>query len=147
MKSREGMAGLTLIELLIALVIIGVLTTIAVPAYQGNLLKAGRSAAKGALMDVALRQEQHFINNKAYSTSLAGLGLPDPYYFDKSTEQVAAADSARAYQLTLANATATSFDVVATAILSQSDDVCGNYTLKSDGTRLVSGAAGNDVCW
>jgi type IV pilus assembly protein PilE len=141
------MQGVTLIELMIALVIIGVLTTIAVPAYQGSIHKAGRSAAKGALMDVALRQEQHFINNKAYSTSLAGLGLPDPYYFDKSTDQVAAVDTARVYKLTLTNATTISFDAVATALLAQSGDACGNYTLKSDGTRLVSGTVGSDLCW
>jgi type IV pilus assembly protein PilE len=147
MKSRSTMLGLTLIELLIALVIIGILTAIAVPTYQGSLLKAGRAAAKGALMDVALRQEQHFINNLAYSTSLAGLGLPDPYYFDKSTDQVAAADTARAYQLTLANTTTVSYDAVATAVHAQSGDLCGNYTLKSDGTRLTSGAAGAEVCW
>ena len=147
MKSKRSMLGLTLVELLIVLVIIGVLTAISVPAYQNSVHKAGRAAAKGALMDVAMRQEQFFMNNKSYSTSLSGLGLPDPYFLDKTTGQVAAADLSRVYKLTLANTSATAYDAVATAVLHQSGDGCGNYTLTSNGTRSVSGAIGNAACW
>jgi type IV pilus assembly protein PilE len=147
MKTTRSMLGMTLIEILIVLVILAILSAVALPTYQGNVRKSGRAAAKGALMDVAMRQEQYFINNKSYATALPGLGLPDPYYFDKTTEQVAATDTSRAYQLTLANTTATSYDAVATPVHNQSVDGCGNYTLKSDGTRAVSGAVGNEACW
>ena len=147
MKPKHSMRGMTLIEILIVLVILAALAAIAMPTYQGSVRKTGRAAAKGALMDVAMRQEQYFINNKGYATALTGLGLPDPYYVDKTTEQVAGTDSSRVYQLTLANASATAYDAVATALLEQSADGCGNYTLKSDGSRSVSGATGNAVCW
>lgn len=98
-------------------------------------------------MDVMSRQEQFFMNNKSYSNSLSGLGLPDPCYIDKKSDFVAGTDSARVYRLTLANATATAFDVLGTAQLDQSGDACGNYTLKSDGSRLVSGSMGSNLCW
>ena len=103
MKTKHSMSGTTLIEILMALMIIAALSAIALPSYQGSVRKSARAAGKGALMDVAMRQEQYFINNKGYSTALAGLGLPDPYYIDKTVEPVAATNDSRVYQLTLAN--------------------------------------------
>jgi type IV pilus assembly protein PilE len=149
MKSRlpKASGGFTLIELMIVLLILAVLSAVALPAYQDSGRKTGRAAAKGALMDVAMRQEQFFINNKSYAGTLTALGLPDPYYIDKKTDQVAATDGARIYQLTLANTTAIAYDAVATAVLDQAADSCGNYTLKHDGTRAVSGGAGSATCW
>lgn len=141
------MLGVTLIELLIVVVILAVLSAIALPTYQDSVRKSGRSAAKGALMDLVMRQEQYFINNKSYATALAGLGLPDPYYVDKTNAPVAATDSAGVYQLTLANATAISYDAVASTVQAQAVDGCGNYTLKSDGARSVSGSIGSAACW
>ena len=147
MKTKHSMSGTTLIEILIALMIIAALSAIALPSYQGSVRKSARAAGRGALMDVAMRQEQYFINNKAYATALAGLGLPDPYYIDKTVEPVAETNDSRVYQLTLANTSAISYDAVATAVKQQIGDGCGNYTLKSDGSRSVSGTTGNAACW
>jgi type IV pilus assembly protein PilE len=146
-KIKHSMSGMTLIEILIVLVIISALSAIALPTYQDSVRKSARAAGRGALMDVAMRQEQYFINNKAYATALTGLGLPDPYYIDKTVEPVPVTNASRVYQLTLANTSATGYDAVATAVLDQNGDGCGNYTLKSDGTRSVSGATGSSVCW
>ena len=147
MKKKHSMSGTTLIEILMALMIVAALAVIALPTYQGSIRKSARAAGRGALMDVAMRQEQYFINNKAYSPALAGLGLPDPYYIDKTVEPVAVTNGSRVYQLTLANTSAISYDAVATAVERQAGDGCGNYTLKSDGTRAVSGSTGSAVCW
>ena len=145
LKRRQ--AGFNVIELLIVLVVFAILAAVALPSYRDSIRKSGRTAAKGALMDIIMRQEQHFLNNRSYGTSLASLGLPDPYYVDKSTTAVAAESDRRVYQITLDNATGTSFDVVATALLDQQKDVCGNFTLSSTGVRTVSGGAGSGVCW
>jgi type IV pilus assembly protein PilE len=139
--------GFGLVELLTVLVIISILAGLALPAYRDSVRKSGRTAAKGTLMDVALRQEQHFLNNRSYSANLAGLGLPDPYFVDKTNETVTGTDTRRIYKITLANTSATSYDAVATAQLDQAEDSCGNYTLKEDGTRQVSGSIGASVCW
>ena len=147
MKSKRAMQGLTLIEVLIVLVISAILAGVAVPSYQNSIRKSARSAAKGALYDVVLRQEQFFMNNKSYSSSLANLGLPDPYYIDKSSAYVSSSNNGRVYQLTLGSTTATTYDAVATAVVNQLSDGCGNYTLKSDGTKSVSGAIGSADCW
>ena len=140
-------AGFTAIELLITLVIFAVIAAAALPSYRDSIRKSSRTAARGALMDIAMRQEQHFLNNRSYGTSLASLGLPDPYYVDKTAAAVPAASNRRVYQITLASATNTDYDAVATAVLDQADDVCGNFTLTSTGVRSVSGGAGSDACW
>ena len=51
-------------------------------------------------MDIAMRQEQHFLNNRSYGTTLASLGLPDPYYVDKTASAVAKENDSRVYQIT-----------------------------------------------
>ena len=146
-RSGVYQSGFTLIEIMMVLVILAGLVSVAFPTYENSVRKSARTAAKGALMDVAARQEQFFMNNKSYSSSLTGLGLPDPYYIDKKNEGVASTDTNRAYQLSLENVTGTSYDVKATPQLAQTADVCGSYTLKADGSKVVTGEAGASVCW
>lgn len=58
--------GFTLIELMITLAIVGILASIAFPAYQDYTVRARRSAAQQFMMDVASRQEQILIDARAY---------------------------------------------------------------------------------
>lgn len=144
---RKRSKGFTMVEALVVVVVFAILAVITLPAYRDSMRKSGRSAAKGALMDIALRQEQFFLNNRSYSASLANLGLPDPYFVNKSSDSVASTDPGRVYRITLANTSATAYDAVATAVHEQTKDLCGNYTLTSTGNRSVSGAAGQTACW
>ena len=56
--------GFTLIELLIVVVIIAILSAIAYPSYQAYVIRANRAMAKAELLEVAVRQEHFFLNNK-----------------------------------------------------------------------------------
>lgn len=71
-------AGFTLIELMIAVAIVGILTMIAYPSYQGYLLKGNRASAQAFLMNVAQRQQQYFLDNRAYAPDLATLLVTTP---------------------------------------------------------------------
>ncbi len=67
--------GFTLIELMIALVVVSILATVAVPSYQAHMQKGRRADAFACLLDAAQRQENFFYQNNRYANNLADLGL------------------------------------------------------------------------
>lgn len=66
--------GFTLIEIMIVVAIIGILTGIALPAYQAYIQKGRRADAAGALSRVMQEQERYRSSNSSYGT-LSNLGL------------------------------------------------------------------------
>lgn len=88
--------GFTLIELMIAVAIVGVLVAIAYPSYQNSLIKGTRGAAKAYLMEVAQKQQQYLLDNRTYfaaanATELKDLGVPVPAEVSQYYTVVAAA--------------------------------------------------------
>ncbi len=67
--------GFTLIELMIAVVIIAILASIALPGYQQFIMEGRRSEGQTALLDIAARQEQFFMENHRYTANIADLGI------------------------------------------------------------------------
>lgn len=58
--------GFSLIELMIAVAIVGVLVAIAYPSYQNSLIKGTRGAAKSFLLEVAQKEQQYLLDNRTY---------------------------------------------------------------------------------
>ena len=58
--------GFSLIELMVAVTIIGVLLAIALPGYQAYAVRAKRSGAQAVLLEIVSRQEQYAAANRAY---------------------------------------------------------------------------------
>ncbi len=84
--------GFTLIELVIAMVVIGILVAVAFPSYQAHLIKGYRAAAQSYLMDVAQKQQQYLLDNRAYAGTEAALNATQPAEVSKYYTVAIAAD-------------------------------------------------------
>ena len=69
------MGGLTLIELMIVVMIVGILAAIAYPNYQEFTARAKRNEARAALLRLATNQERFYLNNNTFTQDLTALGF------------------------------------------------------------------------
>ena len=60
------LAGFTLIELLIVVAIIGILSAVGIPMYNGYILDSKESAAKNNLRSISLMESDYFSENNEY---------------------------------------------------------------------------------
>jgi len=70
--------GFTLVELIVAVAIIGLLASIAFPNYLEYVKKGRRAAAQSHLMDVAQRQQQYLLDTRSYAADLSTLNVSTP---------------------------------------------------------------------
>ena len=68
MNSTKLQYGFTLIEMLITLAILGIVTAIAIPAYNGYITTAKMTEAQNNLAALRLAQEEFFLENNRYFT-------------------------------------------------------------------------------
>ena len=145
---RRLQSGMTLVELLTVIVVLGILTSIAVPSYRGYLLRAQRTDATAALLRVQAAQEKFYLSNNQYLTDSSKLGTAPPTGLGLNTTS-----DHGYYAITVAQgASLTDQTFVATATpiagKGQSDDKkCTAFTINDTGTRGASGPGGRDYCW
>lgn len=116
--------GFSLIELMIAVVIVGILAAVALPSYQNYVVKGNRAAAQAFMMDVENRQKQYLLDARSYAPDIATLGMTAP------------ADVSGFYTVTItASATPPAFEIKATPVAGTRQEADGELILLSDGTK------------
>jgi type IV pilus assembly protein PilE len=83
-KPLKRQLGITLIELMISIAIIGILATVAYPSYVDYVIRANRSEAPRELLRIANLQEQYFVDNRTYAIDLTDLGFAANPYVSQS---------------------------------------------------------------
>lgn len=69
--------GVTLLELMLVVGLLGILAAIAIPAYGGYLTRANNSKAESDLRELALRITRYELDNVSLPTSLADIDAND----------------------------------------------------------------------
>ena len=64
--------GFTLIELMITVVIVAVIAAVAVPNYTDYVTRSKITEAHGQLADLRVKMEQYYMDNRRYSSDVAG---------------------------------------------------------------------------
>ena len=72
----QKMQGITLMELMIVVIIVGILAAVAYPNYRDFAARAKRNEAKAALLKIATNQERFYLNNNTYTNDMTQLGFP-----------------------------------------------------------------------
>jgi len=134
---RRGIAGVTLIELMIVVVVIAILGVIAVPSYRQYTIRAQRTEAKSALLQLQTNQEKWYLQNNTYTDDPESLGFDsDLTENGVYTLAIAAADGGLT-QGYVATATPTAGGGSNGVNMSDDDD-CTAFTLTSQGERSAT---------
>jgi type IV pilus assembly protein PilE len=137
MKHRQR--GMSLIELMIVVVIVGILAAIAIPSYRAYVIRSNRADAKVALLSTAQNLERCYTNSTPYAYNSANClaAVTLPFVVASGTYQINGVRVPNGYVLT------------ATPLGPQltDDTQCANFRLTQAGVQTVSGTSPAPDCW
>lgn len=126
MQAKLKQAGMTLIELMIVVVIIGIIAGIAYPNFVDYVREARRADAMGQLLTLQMAQEEYRLKNTSYADiATLGITLSSDYY-----------------TFSVSNIGAETYTLTATATGGQANDTgCTTLTLNQNDQKAPA------ECW
>jgi type IV pilus assembly protein PilE len=135
--------GITFVELLIVLAILGVLAAVTIPTYRQHMIRVNRTEALIALLQLQTAEESAFMRTRRYVDDIpgpppGGLGLARTSASGKYTLSVAVAADGQTY---IASATPAADGG------QQADMDCLAFSIDARGRHAVTGARDAAYCW
>jgi len=140
--------GFSLIELMVAVAIVGIIAAFAYPSYLEQVRKTRRADCSGALLGLANAMERSFTVNSTYlgvGTVGGNTGAPTIYAATCPVD-----GGTPTYNLTIQAVSASTFTLQAAPIGAQVNDKCGSLTLTNTGLKSVTGQQAGltwENCW
>lgn len=131
MTLRKSSGGFTLIEMMIVVVIVAVLLLVALPAYQDQIIRGHRAAAKAEMLEIGNREEQYLLSNRTYTDTYNSLTATFTDISYKLPPDVAARYTPG---ITVSNVGKPTYTITFTAKGAQLKD--GNLSINSEGVKL-----------
>ncbi len=131
--------GVTLMELMIVVAIVGILAAVAYPTYSEYMNRGRRASGKAMLQQVLQQQERFYSENNTYTVDMAdlGYGALGPYASENDTHHITLAAGPTGDILT-----SVAIEAAPTGV----DAKCGTLTLNSTMQRGATGTT-PDGCW
>jgi type IV pilus assembly protein PilE len=154
---KQSQSGFTLIELMIAVAIVGIGAAIAYPNYQDSVIKSHRAEAKAALMEIVNFMERQATLNGCYLNPGADgrCGTDDdipptlPFLAVPKGSSPTESPGRVVYLLNFVQVDASSFTLMAdpSSDSSQINDPCGQLWITNTGIKSNVGSLPSSECW
>jgi len=142
-------SGVTLVELLVAMVVLAMLAGLAIPGYRSHVLRANRTEARAGLLALATAQEKFHLMCGSYAAELDPGRASDceggRLQFPPRSER-----GYYAIEITAADAAAWAATAQADGAPQSTDEACREFGIDGLGFKTARDAAGRDsaaVCW
>jgi type IV pilus assembly protein PilE len=144
-------AGFTLIELMITLLVIAILSAIAYPIYEHQMVESRRTEARSALLELAAREERYYATQNAYTMSASQLGYTGSWPIVIGSDQM--------YEMEQPSVSANPpyFKLTAVpvpgSVQQQNDATCASFSVDSTGAETSTNSGGGTnspepgTCW
>ncbi len=145
-KQAPPARGFTLIEVMIAVAVVGILAAVALPSYQEHVRRTQRAAATSALLQAAQFMERNYTAANRYDKTASGNAIELPMALT-----VAPQDGPPNYALSV-DASAGTYILHARRVAGgqMAGDACGDFSYDHLGRKTAAGAGtgiGAVDCW
>lgn len=143
--SKLRQQGVTLVELLTVVLILGILAALVIPSYQDSVRKARRADGQAVMLELAQWMERFYTENGRYDQDRAGTAVGDivPVSLLSSPKE----GGVTYYNFTIGNLAQLTYTITATPATAQIGDKCGNMSLTHAGVKGTTGTATVAQCW